>query len=172
MGGLSNFKKALEENLNIPELALSILIGLMFMSISTFVHEVIGHTATAGLLGCKAYPKNGVFVGVTGYECPKGEEWKGIIIALAGPLAAFIFGLWAWFYEEDSWIRMLGLLSFYYSVAPNLVPWIPFTDMHKALELGLNPVIGWSIYLLIQSLIFYWTFQEITERKEPFEIQK
>lgn len=160
-----SIKNLMKEKLNLPDMIIALIIGFLFMSISTFVHEIVGHTATAGILGCKASSKYNVFVGMTGYECPEGQEWKGIIIALAGPIAAFIFGLWAWFYGEDDVIRMLGLLSFYYSVIPNLVPWIPYTDMSKAIQLGLDPLLGWLIYLTIQSLVFYWTFEEILEKK-------
>lgn len=128
------------------------LVITLAMSLAAAIHEM-GHKATAEFLGCDAEALSDVYTGVTGFECPNltGLELQkaSIIIALAGPLLALAYGLIMWFQGKDSILRLFGMIALFYSVFPSLFPLLPNSDMYKAIEWGLNPIIGWAIYIAI-----------------------
>ncbi len=172
-GGAEMFLKSLEELLReiltkrgLSNMVVALILGIIFINLSLFFHEV-GHIVTSFAMGCKArlFELN-FFTGssVVG-DCASN---KLILIALSGGGLAMIYGLWAFFLEKDGLLRIAGIVSFFYSVIPS---WRPAFggDMIVAVNNGLNPILGWIIYLGAMGLVFMLIGKDITEReKYPF----
>lgn len=153
----------------IPSVLFSMILMLLAIQLTVVAHES-GHMLVANLLGCRAgIGEARFYVGWTGFDCPK--EWpeerlnKTIqLIALAGPLTAFLVGSYLWFYEENGLTRVMALPFWFYGTLPNLYV-IKGTDMSMALQYGLNPLLGLLIYFGISAFISFAVVREVTERR-------
>ena len=145
------------------------ILGTLFTNLSLVIHE-LGHVLTANLLGCPAgISFLNLYTGASSIgACP---DEKMVLVALAGPMFAFLYALYAWFVEgKDSIIRLAGLVSIFYSVLPNLYPAMPGSDAWIAVnQFGLSPVHAWLIWIVTSAIAFYLIAQEITEKEYPFE---
>ena len=146
------------------DLVLILILAHLFMSISVAIHE-LGHVLTGYLLGCPGgIIQLRIITGETGISrCPYS---KMIIIALGGPLLAFLYGLWLWNAGgKDSILRLAGNISFAYSVIPSIMPFLRGSDMWKAIYVfGLKPWVGWLIYFGISSVCFLLWGLEVVDR--------
>ena len=158
----------LKENFDIPDIMVSYILGMLFLLIGVIVHES-AHKITAMLLGCPAVITSiNFYFGATNVinTCSPAHM---VVIALAGPIASFVYGLIGWFSGKDSIFRFMGNIIFAYSVLPNL--WFaPYTDISIAIENGLNKNFAFFfITLPITAIIFYLWAKEITDRKKLFK---
>jgi len=163
---LSDFVRWLKEQLNVNELVFSLIIGIVFVNLSLIIHE-LSHVIVANLLGVKAsiaYLQ--MFTGAT--SLGEATPSQMILIALAGPLGALLYGLYMWYLEPDGILRFAGLASFFYSVIPNLAPFIQGSDMYVAIQNGLNPFVGWIIYLFVFAYCTKIVLDEIYDRLKRY----
>ena len=146
-----------------PKFVYVTAISFLFFLISTTIHE-LGHFISASLLGCEAGIRYvSLFTGSTGLgEC---HPHVLSIIALSGPLFAFAVGLLIWEYDENSPWRVLALIMFFLSSILQLIPKEPL-DMGKAIAWGLNPIVGWIIFLTVFAISFNLLWLEITEEED------
>lgn len=162
-GVFTKIVRDIRDKTTISELMFSLIIGFIFINLSLLIHES-SHVIMARILGVEAGINNLLmFTGssVIGSTTPS----QFILIALAGPMGAFLYGLYCYFIEKDSIIRVAGIVSFFYSVIPSLAPYLPNSDMFQAIASGLNPLVGWFIYLVIFAYCFKLILEEITEGK-------
>jgi len=152
------------KNFNLSDLAIAFVLGILFTNLSLVVHE-LSHVLTANYFGCKAGINSlNTYTGSSSIDETCSND-KMILIALAGPLGAFLYGLICWYYGgKNSILRLAGLISFFYSVMPSLYPYIPGSDMYVAISFGLNPGLGTLIWLLISGIIYYLVALEIVDR--------
>jgi len=168
-GVFTKIVRDLREKSTLPKLVFSLIVGYIFVNLSLIIHEG-SHVLVARLLGVEAGVNQLLmFTGVSAIGDTTPIQF--ILIALAGPIGAFLYGLWCYFVEKDSVIRVAGIVSFFYSVIPSLAPFMPNSDMAQAIEHGLNPLLGWLIYLLIFSYCFKLIIDEVTEKKIWKEIE-
>jgi len=150
------------------DMVIAFILGFLFTNLSLFVHEA-GHVIVANLLGCKAgISRLMVYVGASSVE-ETCSNINLIFIALAGPFAAFLYGLYCWYAGgKDSILRMAGLISFFYSVLPSLAPFIPTSDMGRAISFGFGEGIANLIWLTVSAIIYYLVALEIKDRVKLF----
>jgi len=126
------------------------ILGIIAFFLATFIHEM-GHVIVANLLGCKAgLTHSGLITGITSIgEC---SNYKLQIIALAGPLASFLTGIFIWFSEsENSKLRLLAIILFLLSSVIQLVPVKPL-DGYQAIEFGMAVWLELLIFISILSV--------------------
>lgn len=149
------------------------LIGLAalfgFLVLNTAIHET-GHIISALMFGCKISGTGaGYLTGITRFSCPfevKDNPIAFIIIALSGPYWIFFVGNLMWHFSKTSIIRLGGLLSFWYSVVPNIYPALAGSDMNAAItQFYFNPVIAWALFIITGGYLAYLTLDAITGEK-------
>ena len=165
---LTKFSKAISYWLSekgFPDFIITTILAIIFFSMSTLIHET-GHYIFGWALGCQsAISHLDMITGTTTVmQCAQPSL---IVIALAGPLFAFFIGLWLWFSEPNGRPRMLALIMLFLSATLQLYPQYPL-DMGKAIEWGLNPILGWLIFIIVLGISFNLIIAEITEY-EPWE---
>ena len=149
----------------IANILISAFLLLFAISLGTFIHES-GHAIAAAFFSCKYNMSSNVFTGATAIECPfEGVAYNRalILISLAGPLLAFAVGTILYFMTEHGFTRSAGALIWIISVIPSLSPFLPMADMHVAIQAGLNPIVGWMIFLLITGFCAYHYFIEMQD---------
>ncbi|HDD44261.1 MAG TPA: hypothetical protein ENG63_05310 [Candidatus Desulfofervidus auxilii] len=162
-GILTKLVKDLRKRTTIPQLLFSLIVGFIAVNLSLLVHES-SHVIVARLLGVEAgISQLMMFTGMS--SIGETTPMQFYLIALAGPIGAFLYGLWCYFFEKDSIIRVAGIVSFFYSVLPSLAPFMPGSDMAQIIAKGFNPLLGWIIYLLIFGYCFKLVIQEVIEGK-------
>mgnify|MGYP000176757132 CR=1 FL=1 len=156
--------KRIEEELNswnAPDYILNTIFLLFTFFLSTSVHE-LGHVLTSLLLGCKTgIVELTLFQGATGFECAIDSAISKILIAYGGGIFSFIVGALLWFSEgkrdmergELSNIRLVAIIMFFLSSIFQLFPGYRGLDGYKAIEFGLNPLVAWTIWLFLLSLV-------------------
>lgn len=147
------------ENWKLPLFIENTLLGLLAFFFSTLIHE-LGHVLTATVLGCNAGIKHvGMIMGASGIaEC---ASWKLSIIALGGPLTAFIFGLYFWYSEgENSRLRFLSIILFTLSSVIQLIPRKPL-DGYWAIYYGMPPFIELLIFITLFAIAVNLIIDEI-----------
>jgi len=152
---------------NLSDLAIAFIVGILFTNLSLIIHES-SHIMVARYFKCPAKIRSlNIYTGVS--EIGECSNDKMILIALAGPIGAFIYGILCWYYGgKDSIMRLAGLISFFYSVMPSLYPFMSGTDMYNAIEFGLNPGYAVLIWLSISAIIYYLVALEIVDRIKIF----
>lgn len=126
------------------------LIALFALFISTAIHE-LGHVLFAYAVGCPAGISHvGLITGKTAVSdaCTNTQL---ILIALGGPLTAFIVGLIIWFFEKESKIRYLSVVLMFFSSSLQLIP-LPPLDGYQAIKFGLNPAVEILLFLVTYSV--------------------
>jgi len=126
------------------------LIALFALFISTAIHE-LGHVLFAFGVGCPAGISHvGLITGKTAVSesCTNSQL---ILIALGGPLTAFIVGLIIWFFEKESKIRYLSVVLMFFSSSLQLIP-LPPLDGYQAIKFGLNPAVEILLFLVTYSV--------------------
>ena len=126
------------------------LLALFALFISTAIHE-LGHVLFAIVLGCPAGVAHvGLITGksVVSDVCTNTQL---ILIALGGPLTAFLAGLLIWFLEKESKLRYLSVILMLFSSSLQLIPLNPL-DGYQAIKFGLNPTIEIFLFLLVYSI--------------------
>ena len=162
-------KEWLARNIPLTGVALSAVIGFFFVFLSLIVHET-SHIAAARMLDCSAGIKRLDFVtGLSAVDC-SGADWKLMMVALAGPLGATLYGMWVWFSGKDRIARAGAIASFFLSVIPSLYPGLEGGDMAKAIHHGLNPLLGRILFIAVFGVIFYQLIKECSEKERPFEV--
>lgn len=157
-----NLLKRIEDEVgkwNLPYFIENTILGLLAFFLATLIHES-GHTLTALILGCNAGIAHvGLITGATGVaSC---APWKLSIIALAGPLTAFMFGLLIWFTEnENSRLRLLSIILFFLSSSLQLVPTKPL-DGYWAIYYGCPRIVEFFIFLTVFSVSVNLLIDEI-----------
>ena len=158
----------LKDNFDLSDMMVAMVLGLMFLLIGVIIHES-AHKITALLLGCPAKITSlNFYFGLTNVSntCPAKAM---VLIALAGPMASFIYGLIGWFSGEDSVWRFMSNIIFAYSVLPNIWP-APYTDIAVAVNNGLNPTFAFfCITIPITAIIFYLWAREVVDRQKIFK---
>jgi len=166
--GLINWLK----NRGISNTLIAFFLFLFFLQLGVIVHES-SHVLVARVLGCEAgVHEANFFTGVSGVSCDmfQGAEKNNrlVIIALAGPLIAFLFGCLLWYTGKDA-IERMGAIEFWlYSTLPSLYPYMPMSDMAQAISFGLRPGVGWLIFIAVTMFIAYQIAVEVTEKSRPF----
>lgn len=159
---VTNFVRWLKEQIDIDEMAFALIIGFIFVNLSLVIHEIC-HVIMANLLGVRAsLAYLLMYTGAT--SVGEATPSQMILIALAGPLGALLYGLYMWYLEPDGILRYAGLASFFYSVLPNLAPFLQGSDMYVAIQNGLNPLVGWIIYLFVFAYCTKIILDEIYDR--------
>lgn len=162
-----NLERWLKEKLPLSGIALAAVIFLFFTNLSLIVHE-LSHVFAAKFLGCGASISNlAMFAGASTIKnCADSQL---VWVALAGPLGALAYASYLYFSSKDGLLRLAGMISIFYSVLPSLGPMMNGSDMNKAIEFGLNPILGWAIFFGVSGYFTYNFIQEITEEETPFE---
>ena len=153
---------------DLSDLTIAFIVGLLFTNLSLIIHE-LSHIFVANYLGCPATIESlNIYTGASSVgECTND---KMVIIALAGPIGAFLYGLFCWYHGgKDSILRLAGLISFFYSVMPSLCPFLPGSDVYTAIRFGLNPSLGTILWLSISAIIYYLVALEIVDRIKIFK---
>ena len=153
---------------DLSDLAIAFIVGLLFTNLSLVIHE-LSHVIVARYLGCPASINSlNIYTGYSSVgECSND---KMVVIALAGPIGAFLYGLFCWYYGgKDSILRLAGLISFFYSVMPSLYPFLPGSDMYAAIRFGFSPALGTIVWLSISAIIYYLVALEIVDRVRIFK---
>jgi len=155
----------LEKEFDISDVARAFILGITFVSLGVIIHES-AHKLTAILLGCPASIVNiDMYFGATSVanSCPSNYM---ILIALAGPFVSMIYGLLCWYSGENTITRFAGNIFLAFSVLPNLLPWVEYTDMGRAIQYGLNPVVAYMLWALLSAYIFWIWAIEVVDRKK------
>jgi len=146
---------------SLPRFLENLIIALFSFFVATLIHE-LGHVLTALILGCPAGIQHiGMISGATGVaECP---AWQLGIIALGGPVFAWLMGIVFWFSEEKkSRMRFISILLWLLSSAVQLIPANPL-DGYQAIKFGISPLVVWSIFLITFSISSNLLIDEITD---------
>ena len=159
--------KRIEEEVkswNLNEFIENTILGLIAFFLATGIHE-LGHVIVGNILGCPSQLLHvGLILGVTGVSdtCPPS---KMMIIALAGPIFAFLTGIYIWFKEDkDSKLRLLSIILFLISSIVQLVPTEPL-DGYKAIYFGFPVIAELFIFFVVFSISINLILHEIEDRK-------
>jgi hypothetical protein len=150
---------------NIPEFIGLTFLGAFVLIISTGIHE-LAHSVTGSLLNCpNAIMGINLFNGSTAVgTC---SESSMVLMALAGPGIAFLLGMLVWFTTHpDHPAKIWSYVAWFYGTLPNLAPWANGSDMHVAVQNGLNPLLGYAIFGFAMLIIFPLIFKEIEDKQE------
>ena len=134
---------------DLPEFIENVLFGLIAFFFSSMIHEA-GHVIFAIIFGCPAAIKHvGMITGLTGIgECSNFSlQW----IALGGGITSFLFGLYVWFGEKKTKLRILSLYLFLFSSVLQLVPYKPL-DGYWAVYYGMPIYLELFIWFTIFSI--------------------
>jgi len=139
------------------------IFGLLIIEAGTMVHEGF-HNVILRLMGCKAGSSAEVFTGATGFECEL-SDLQMQVVALAGPIGAFLTGLAIWkFLGEDKPIRLLALFLMVYSAIPSLFLGISNSDASVAVEHGFNEGVMWLLFIIVLGVSVICFLEEIMEK--------
>jgi len=162
MSLLTNIEKTVK-SWELGEFLENTVLGFIAFFLATTIHE-IGHMLVAIALGC---PANVVHTGFINGATAVGEctPFKMQFIALAGPLTAFLAGMYIWFTEhEDSKLRFLSIILFIISSVIQLLPVKPL-DGYMAVYYGMNIVLELFLFLVVFSFSVNLIIDEIQDRK-------
>ena len=150
---------------NWPVMIADFIVFMAFLQIGTFIHE-LGHALAGILLNCGGVVEFVNFFTGASYVgmCP--ADSRMILVALAGPMAGFMFGMYLWSIGKDMIFRLGGITAWMYSTLPNLFPLLGNgSDIAVAMEYGLTPFAAWTIYIIITSIVAFFIVQEIQDQK-------
>ena len=151
----------------IPDFVSNTLLFFFFFLISTMIHEA-GHVI-AGKIMCEGGAGLSAMTLLTGMTTVGECSLFGLqVTALAGPLFAFIIGLWIWYGDEDDKIRVLGFLMFTLSGVFQLYP-VGMSDGQQFINFGGAPVIVWGLFIILSGITANLLVAEVTE-KEPWNM--
>jgi len=150
----------------------SAIMFLLFMFLSTLIHESV-HVAATTILQCQAGGVNhvGLFLGNSGLDCSNllNENMAMIVIAMSAPIFMALLGYYMWFVggKDNEYTRLFGIINLFYGSLPNLAYWNSGTDAAVAVSYGLGS--GWAmlIFLSITAISGYLISKEMADR-EPF----
>jgi len=155
----------LEEEFDLSDVSRAFIIGFTFVFIGLIIHET-AHKLTAIYFGCPASITDlDMYFGSTAVADSCSRNYM-MLVSLAGPFAAMIYGLIAWHSGENTISRFMGNIVLAYSVLPNLWPFVTYTDMGKAIQYGLNPIVAYMLWIFPSAYIFWIWGKEVVDRKK------
>ncbi len=168
MGNVGKIIRSFEywlSDAGLPEFLINTILFILFFGISTTVHE-LGHVIVGKLLCSSAGIMDlTLLTGATGVDGCSNFSLQ--IIALAGPVTAFLVGLYIWFMDEDSRARLLSIVMFMVSSILQLYPKVNL-DGQQYINYGGSPILLWIIWFVIVGVTGNLIIGEIKE-KEPWK---